>query len=337
METREGFGTHGNVALFDDFPTVTTVEETLAARGGPSRELIGAVLDELAFCMKTATRLGRVVRIGDRWWGHPQAYGSSQMEVADEYARTGVSADEFDLWAVLDTSDLIALVAFRSGIVMALVDTVVSEFCNQVESFHVRGIHFRTPARELGVPHAILDELAANLDVLAVHDHQVVSAGPEPMLDDGGPPSLLCREGDGGLLVIELHAGPEGDRTTSSISNILDIISSRSSSAARGLVLSDGYSQGFVEQIMSDDRVMHRNLRSLDLPLCRAQRWAIYDLRDGETTGWIAVAADGRTVVNGGGPAFPSVAFFEPFDHLPIDWENQRLLPHRVGDRFSID
>ncbi len=324
MQTREGFGQHGNVSLFDDFPTTTTVAETLTARRGPSPGVIKAVLEEFAFCMKTATRLGRVVRIGDRWWGHPQTYGSRQMAVVDEYERTGVTADEFDLWAVLDPSDLIALVSARTGIVPAVVDSVISEFCAQVESFRVQGIHFCTPPRQLGSAAFILDQLATNLDVLASHDHDIVSAERALSTDETDCAHLLCRDSAGALLVIELHPGPETSTSTSPISAVLD---SLDEPEPRGLVLSDGYSQRFVEDVMTDDRVIHRNLRSLDLPVCRAQRWSIHDVKTAEITGWLAVAADGRTVVNGGGESFPTLAFFEPFEQLPLDWERFRLQP----------
>ena len=81
---------------------------------------------------------------------------------------------------------------------------------------------------------------------------------------------------------------------------------------------------------MRDERVVHRNLRSLDLPVCRAQRWAIHDVATTEEIGWVAVAADGRTVVGGGGDGFPTLAMFEPFEQIPIDWEHHRLWPQPV-------
>ncbi|MBI2705013.1 MAG: hypothetical protein HYX32_06955 [Actinobacteria bacterium] len=336
METREGFGERGNVAMFDDFPTVTTVAEALSGLSKVRRGTIAAVLDELAFCMKTATRLGRVVRIGDRWWGHPQTYGSRQMEVVDEYERTGISADEFDLWAVLDPADLIALVATRTGIVAAVVDAVVSEFCGQVQSFHVRGIHFRTPPRELGTPEAIVRELARHLHVLTMHDQLLVAAERAPTRVEGGPPTLACRDRNGGWFVVELHVGPEGSEAASHLSWTLDAVSAeraRAEQPVRGLVVSDGYSHSFVERVMRDDRVMHVNLRSLDLPICRAQRWAIRS--GGHDAGWVAVAGDGRTVVAGGGAAFPTLARLEPFERIPLDWEQQRLWPLPLGDRST--
>jgi len=262
METREGFGEHGNVALFDDFPTVTTVTETLTARAGPNRAVVDVVLDELAFCMKTATRLGRVVRIGERWWGHPQTYGSRQMEVVDEYERTGVTADEFDLWAVLDPSDLIALVGLRTGIVPTV-----------VESFHVHGIHFRTPPRELGPSAIILDELVAHPEALANHDHVFIAAERTGGGEGDAPPHLVCRDANDGWLVIELYVAAEDARSSPTISSTLDEFTAERAGPGQqvsGLVLTDGYSQMFVEQTMRDERVVHRNLRSLDLPVCRA-------------------------------------------------------------------
>src|SRR5262249_58434969 len=106
---------------------------------------------------KLATRRGRAFRIGHRGWGHPSPYGSRQMAVADEFERTGAFPDEFDGWAVLDPVDLIALVGLRTGIAAAIVDTVITEFCLQVQSFRVKGVHFRTPSRPLGTA----SELAA--------------------------------------------------------------------------------------------------------------------------------------------------------------------------------
>lgn len=336
METREGFGESGNVAMFDDFPTATTVAESLRSGAAIDRSVIAVVLDELAFCMKTATRLGRVVRIGERWWGHPQTYGTRQMEVVDEYERTGISPDEFDEWAVLDPSDLITLVALRTGVAMSVVDAVVTEFCDQVESFHVRGIHFRTPSRELGAVPDIVDQLIVHPEVLAVHDHVVTFESRFERLGDAGELPLLCRYPSGGWLAIEIQAGPERPTAVSRLSLQLDYLARERAvpgETVRGLVLSDGYSQAFIENVMGDERVVHLNLRALDLPLCRAQRWVIRD--NGREAGWVAVAADGRTVVGGGGPAFPTIAPFVPFERIPLDWVHQRLWPLPLGVRVT--
>jgi hypothetical protein len=237
---------------------------------------------------------------------------------------------------VLDPVDLIALVGLRTGISAAIVDTVITEFCLQVQSFRVKGVHFRTPARPLGTSSELASELARHLDVLHVHDHDVTLVGYEVPIGAAGQADVLARYDDGGWLVIHVYTDAVDPVPASQLARCLDAISEQpviAGEPVRGLVITDGYSQDFVEAVMRDERVMHLNLRSLDLPSCGAQRWAI--LERGTPVGWVAVAADGRTVVNGAGDAFNDIALVEPFECIPLDFERVRLSPLPVGDRST--
>ena len=317
------------VHMFDEAPTVASVAEVFDDRHEP---LVRRVLDELAFVMKTCTRLGRtvVVETDDGLcllWGHRDA------PTMEALRRGGTRP--FDLTALegptVGEDDLIDVVTTRQLLPTAVAGAVVAELFTQVADLHRDGVPVATPTRWLGEEEALEAELIGGLDALAWFGFDLRLHRSEPDLGLAERPDVVCRDADGGWVVLELVRGTaEGvmaDQLTGYVDAVADQLAGPGE-AVSGYLLSDGTAPGFAEHLAGDDRLGQLNLRALDLPSTRAQRWDVA-LPDG-SAGWVAVAADGDTLVNGGGEAIPGIASTMNLTGLALELPEATFQPRPV-------
>lgn len=337
MIERNGPGsTEGRIAMFTEAPTAVSVRRRVRECLEDDENGTGVVrvLDELAFCMKTATRLGRVVTLASGWWGHPQSPGWAQMERVDWGVDDPEVPDDFDVWTVLHLDDLVTLVANRTGIPLPTVRMVIEHFQDEINDLEDQGLKVVTPTQDLALERAIEAELLANIEVLSAIGPPVTLHKAQMHLGDAGRADVVCRDSNGGWVVIELKRFSAKADAVAQLSRYLDAVSSGVAAPGeevRGLIIADGDSAESIGAAAEDGRISHVNVRALDLPLCRAQRWVIH--HEGSPAGWLAVAADGRTVLRGAGPAFPAIAPFQVFQELPLDWDHHALWALPPGDR----
>ncbi len=330
------------VEMLAQAPTVESVQDRLQNDLPPlGCETAGrAVLHELVFCMKTVTRLGRTVLLEGSelvlMWGHKHGPGWAAAHAVRD-ADGPEDLDGVDLDAVVFVEDLVQSVASRAGFPEKLVSGIVGEFFEQVEELEDMGVSVNTMTERIGYESEIEDELVEDLSVLESKGYDLTLHKQQMHLGDAGRADVVARTPQGDWLVIELKRAGAGAEVVDQLTRYLDAIEADHAEGAEveGLVLSDGDSTDFLDRVGDDGRVSHLNVRSMRLPLCRAQKWLI-EGAEGEE-GYLYLAADGITVVDGGGPAFPEVALAQPFRALPLDWTKYRIRPLAVGSRQPFD
>ena len=319
-------GSRRQVRMFDDAPTVASVAQVFDDRLEP---LVRRVVEELAFVMKTCTRLGRtvVVETDDGLcllWGHRDAptmealrRGAGPFDVADLEGPT------------VGEDDLIDVVTTRQLLPTAVAGAVVAELFTQVAALHRQGLAVGTPTRWLGEEEALEAELIGNLEVLGWLGLDLRLHRSEPDLGLAERPDVVCRDAEGGWVVLELvHRSAQADMAAL-LTGYVDAVADQLAAPGEpvvGYLLSDGAAPGFA---LDDDRLGQLNLRALDLPSTRAQRWDV-GLPDG-SAGWVAVAADGETLVNGGGDALPGITSALDLTGLALQLPEATFLPRPIG------
>lgn len=328
------------VEMFLEEPSVSSVLERLDV---PER-LARRVLDELAFCMKTGTRLGRVIvaecEDGPQWWGHPHepAYQRLTEFVA------AIEADENADVAAPPETDLLTKEHFRGTVAERLqlpaviVEGVIGEFFNQLTELSDDGVEVRTPSTWLNLESVLEAELEADLSVLSPLGYDLTLHRRQHRFSNGRRADMVCRDSNGDWVIVELKRHGADDAVVAQVDDYIELAIQALAGpgeSVTGLILTDGASTEFYDAVRDNPRISQLNLRALDLPSCRAQRWLITEAD--KPVGWFAVAADGFTIVNGGGPQFSPMACALTLMEYPLDWERQRLRPLPVGDRSTHD
>ena len=319
-----------SVRMFDEAPTVASVAAVFDDRYLP---LVQRVLDEMAFVMKTCTRLGRtvVVETDDGLcllWGHRDA------PTMEALRRSG--SRTFDVTKLegptVGEDDLIDVVTTRQLLPTAVAGAIVAELFTQVADLQQDGTSVGTPRRWLGEEEALENELIGNLGALSWFGMDLRLHRAAPDLGEAGRPDIVCRDVDGNWVVLELVREtadvPMVEKLTAFVDAVADQLAG-DGEAVSGYLLSDGTSEGFLDEMRHDDRLSQINLRALDLPSTRPQRWDVA-LPDGRR-GWVAVAADGDTLVNGGGDAIPGIASTLNLTGLALELPDATFQPRPIG------
>lgn len=326
--------------MFLEEPSVSSVLERLDV----PEQLARRVLDELAFCMKTGTRLGRVVVVdgdeGLQWWGHahePAYQRMSQLVAALD------NEEDIDAVGLTDT-DLLTkehfrgTVAERLQIPAVIVERVLEEFFDQLAELSDDDVEVRTPSTWLNLESILEAELEADLSVLSPLGYDLTLHRRQHRFSNGRRADMVCRAANGDWIIVELKRHGADDAVVAQLDDYIELATDALAGpgeAVTGLILTDGASTEFYDAVRENPRIAQLNLRALDLPSCRAQRWLVTE--DDKPVGWFAVAADGLTVVNGGGAQFSPMACALTLMEYPLDWERQRLRSLPVGDRSTHD
>jgi hypothetical protein len=325
------------VEMFVDRPSIGSVMNEVDL----SLALAQRVLNELAFCMKSATRLGRLIVAGSApedlaWWGHPHLPAYQAMTefveelMLDDDEILGLGPDNADY---LDSDHFIGTVASRLMLPAVVVEPIVGEFFDQLVQMVADGLDVATPTSWLGLESALEAELAAAPEVLGRYLPALTLHSRQHVFADRRRADLIFKDPDGNWVIAELKRQGADGLVVAQIDAYLCAARNELAGAGEsvtGVVLTDGTSPEFHEAAAGHDDIVHINARSLDLPSCRAQRWTI--LEGSDQVGWLAVAADGVTVVNGGGAGFSELAFALPLMELPLDWERHSLRPEPVDE-----
>jgi hypothetical protein len=201
--------------MFTDRPSIGSVVDEVEL----PLALAQRVLNELAFCMKTGTRLGRLVVAGSTpqdfaWWGHPHlpAYRAMSAFVEelflDDDEALGLGPDDADY---LDSGHFIGTVASRLLLPSVVVEPIVGAFFRQLAAMVENGQEVVTPISWLGLEAALEAELAAAPDVLGRYLPGLTLHSRQHVFADRRRADLIFRDSDGNWVIAELkRQGADG-------------------------------------------------------------------------------------------------------------------------------